>query len=85
MGSRRFQPADNRDEGIASTPTGLTGGPAPSRPVYPFRLSFRGFHPRLFTVCPFGATPSIRMSIWCSSHSCSAVQSAEPQNRFRER
>jgi hypothetical protein len=57
VSSRRFQPAENFEMRITSTPTGLTSGPAPPGRIWFFWPRFRGLHPRLLTVCPFGATP----------------------------
>ena len=59
VSSRRCQPADGVGREITATPKGLTFSSAPSGPGRDFGLRFRGFHPRLLTVCPSGAqTPS---------------------------
>ena len=43
VSSRRFQPADNEPQRIASTPSGLTHGPTPSGPGQFFRFLSVGF------------------------------------------
>jgi hypothetical protein len=45
VSSRRFQPAGNEAERVASTPKGLTCSPALTGPVWFFRIPSVGFTP----------------------------------------
>ena len=56
VSSRRFQPADNIAMRITSTPTGLIPQARDLAGADSVLLAhFRGLHPRLPMLCPFGA------------------------------